>query len=315
MTIDVLGFGALNRDFLYRVPEILLDGETVVEGVTVASGGSAANTCRALAQWGVSVGFVGAVGDDAEGKAMLADLRNSGVDVSHVAIKAGVPTGRAIGLVDPQGRRSLYVEPGANNYLARNDIQPETAAPARLVHLASFVSPHQLTLQEWVLEQLPITHHTSRTVRHARRITPRTSAKALISFAPGQIYASLGQGRLAKILRWTALLFVTEAEAEQLGGVGSLHRCGCEVVVETLGVRGSRVTHAGGSFCAPAFPVSVRDTTGAGDAFAAGFLLGWLREEPLETCARWGNWTASRVIQAEGANSDLPTVEELEALL
>jgi len=301
--IEVFGFGALNRDVLYRVPAILLDGETTVESVTVTSGGSAANTCRALARWGVNTSFVGAVGDDADGQAMLADLRDSGVDVSQVVIKPGAPTGRVMGLVDPQGRRSLYVEPGANNCLSRNDIELETIAQARLVHFASFactggagtgVGEDQLALQAWAVRHLP--------------------PSVALSFAPGQIYARLGREQLAKILQRTAILFVNESEVQQLSGVEWLRRSGCEVVVETLGLRGSRVTHAGGSFCTPAFPTAVVDTTGAGDAFAAGFLFGWLREKPLETCARWGNWTASRVIQAPGANSGLPTVEELPVL-
>jgi len=299
LTIEVFGFGALNRDILYRVPAILLDGETIVEGVTVASGGSAANTCRALAQWGVNTGFIGALGDDARGRAMLADLRDSEVDTSQVAIKAGFPTGRVIGLVDPQGRRSLYVEPGANDCLARNDIELATITQARLVHFASFVGPAQLALQEWLAKQLPIAHH---------------APDMVLSFAPGQIYARLGLERLSTILRRTAILFVNETEAEQLGGVESLRAFGCAVVAETLGSRGSRVIHAGGSFCTPAFPAAVMDTTGAGDAFAAGFLFGWLREKPLQTCARWGNWTASRVIQTVGANSNLPTTEELEVI-
>lgn len=299
VAIDVFGFGALNRDILYRVPAILLNGETTIESVMEAPGGSAANTCRALAQWGVSTGFVGAVGDDAHGEAMLADLRDSGVDVSQVALKTGVPTGKVIGLVDPKGRRSLYVQPGANNVLAPDDIDLAAIAQARLVHLASFVAPAQLALQEWLAKQLPIGH---------------PSPVGALSFAPGQIYARLGREPLAQILRRTAILFANESEVAQLGGVDSLRKCGCRIVVETLGSRGSRVTHAGGSFCSPALATAVVDTTGAGDAFAAGFLLGWLRKEPLETCARWGNWTASRVIQAAGANSNLPTTDELEVI-
>ena len=294
MTVEVLGFGALNRDYLYRVPEILLDGETIIESVTVASGGSAANTCRALAQWGVDTGFVGAVGDDPDGRAMLADLRDNGVDVSQIAVKSGAPTGRVIGLVDPLGHRSLYVQPGANNLLSSGDLDLDIIAQARIVHLASFVGEDQLVLQEWAVEHLP--------------------PSVTLSFAPGQIYTRLGRERLEGILRRTKILFLNAAEVEQLGGVDSIRRCGCEVVVETWGSRGSRVTHAGGSFCTPAFPTAVVDTTGAGDAFAAGFLFGWLRGKPLEVCARWGNWTASWVIRAAGANSALPTAEELEDL-
>jgi len=300
LTIECFGIGALNRDILYRVPEILLDGETFIEGVAMVCGGSAANTCRALARWGIHTGFVGAVGDDADGQAMLAELRTSGVDVSQVAIKPGARSGRVIGLVDPQGHRSLYVEPGANNLLSCDDLRPEAIARARLVHLASFVGLEQLALQEWLVGQLSTARYPA--------------AGPSISFAPGQIYARLGRERLAGILRRTAILFVNRREAEQLGGAERLRLSGCDIVVETLGAEGSRVTHAEGGFHTPAFPTAVVDTTGAGDAFAAGFLLGWLRGKSLETCARWGNWAASRVIQAPGANSHLPTLEELETL-
>lgn len=295
--MEVFGFGALNLDLLYRVPEILLDGETTIESVTMAPGGSAANTCRALAQWGVSTGFVGAVGGDADGEAMLTALQDSGVDTSQVTIKPGARTGKVTGLVDPQGRRSLYVDPGANNCLSQDDIKPTVIARARLVHLASFVDPTQLALQEWLADQLA-----------------DSGSETLISFAPGQIYARLGWERLVKILQRTEILFVNDVEAQQLGEVDLLRRSGCEIIVETLGAKGSRVTHSGGSFRTPAFSASVIDTTGAGDAFAAGFLYGWLRKRSPEICARWGSWTASRVVQSAGPNSNLPTVKELEAL-
>ena len=294
MTIDLFGLGALNRDYLYRVTELVIDGEATVEGLTVSSGGSAANTCRTLARWGISVGLGGAVGDDADGWAMLADLRASGVGISAVVVKPGVPTGRVLGLVDPQGRRSLYVMPGANDCLSRSNVDLEAIGEARLAHLTSFVGQAQLALQEWLAGELP--------------------PSVALSFSPGQLYARLGRERLASILGRTTILFVNRAEAELLGGVERLRQCGCPVIVQTAGEEGCWVFHSEGEFHAPAYPTAVRDTTGAGDAFAAGFLFGWLRAKPLETCARWGNWTASRVIQAAGANSNLPPGEELEDL-
>lgn len=307
MTVELVGFGALNRDVLYRVPEILLNGETFVESTTLACGGSAANTCRALATWGVSTGFVGAVGDDADGRAMLAALQDSGMDVSHIAIKTGTPTGRVMGLVDPQGHRSLYVEPGANSHLTKGDIPLEMLSNAQRLHLTSFVGAGQLALQEKVIKRLS-------TTQFARSVVNDMAERAL-SFAPGQIYARLGRDRLAEILQRTEILFVNETEAEQLGGVGALRASGCKVVVVTMGSRGSRITTAEGSLCTSAFQSDVVDTTGAGDAFAAGFLYGGLRGKSLDTCARWGNWVASRVIQSPGADSGLPTVEALEGIL
>jgi ribokinase len=306
LTVELVGFGALNRDVLYRVPEIVLNGETFVESSTLATGGSAANTCRALARWGVSTGFVGAVGDDPDGSALLAALRDSDVDVSHVAVKTGVPTGRVMGLVDPQGHRSLYVDPGANSHLVESDIPLETLAHTQRLHLASFVDASQLLLQEKVIKHLFTTQFT-------RSIADGVAKRAL-SFAPGQIYARLGRDRLAEILQRTEILFVNETEAEQLGGVVSLLASDCQVVVVTLGSRGSRIITAEGSLCTSAFQSDVVDTTGAGDAFAAGFLYGRLQGKALDTCARWGNWVASRVIQSPGADTGLPTAEALEGI-
>jgi len=86
-TIDVIGFGALNMDHLYRVKQIVLDGEVPIDHVTVTPGGSAANTIYGLAKLGVRTGFVGAIGDDVQGKASLSDLQSIGVDTTHIRIK------------------------------------------------------------------------------------------------------------------------------------------------------------------------------------------------------------------------------------
>ena len=85
--IEVIGLGALNIDNIYRVERILEDGEAVVDEVKSFPGGSAANTIYGLAKLGVNTGFIGATGDDAEGKILLQDFEKAGVDIGQIKVK------------------------------------------------------------------------------------------------------------------------------------------------------------------------------------------------------------------------------------
>lgn len=87
MILDVLGFGALNLDKLYRVDKIAEAGEeTFVKGLTISPGGSAANTIVGLARLGVNTGYIGKIANDSEGKYILNDLRNEKVNVKGINI-------------------------------------------------------------------------------------------------------------------------------------------------------------------------------------------------------------------------------------
>ena len=97
--IEVVGLGALNIDHLYRVERILDDGEAVVSQAASFPGGSAANTTYGLAKLGVDTGFIGMVGDDAEGEILAQDFQKVGVDTSQIRVKPGVKSGSTLCLV------------------------------------------------------------------------------------------------------------------------------------------------------------------------------------------------------------------------
>ena len=296
--LEVVGFGALNMDHLHKVDQLVLDGETYVQHTTRSPGGSAANTIFGLSRLEVKAGLIGAVGDDEDGKAILDDLKQVGVDISHVRIVDDAPTGSAMGFVDEKGRRALYVSPGANSHIEREDIELAYVGQARILHLTSFVDEKQLAVQEWLVEKIP--------------------PQVQVSFAPGSLYARREAEALSVILHRTTFLFVNEDEAEDLGGVHGLFDRGCQVVVITLGEKGCRVAKAAASVypeedhLIEAVPSPVVDTTGAGDAFAAGFLYGVLGQRDLLTCGRLGNLLASRCIAAMGGRAGLPTLDEFE---
>ena len=263
-------------------------------------GGSAANTICQLGSLGLGTGFVGAVGDDAEGKRVVEHMAARGVDMGHVVVKPGERTGVATGFVDRAGRRALYVSPGANRQLARSDIRIEYLEAARWLHLSSFADRRHLELQTWLVEQV---------------IGPESR----LSFAPGALYARLGLAAIAPILSKTAVLFVNRHEVEVLTGVGyqvgarGLLSQGPRLVAVTLGAEGSYVVDGEGEHRIAVVPATVVDTTGAGDAYAAGFLYGLLTGRKADDAGRFGSVLAARCVTSFGATAHTIPRDWLEA--
>jgi len=314
--IEVVGLGALNIDHLCRVERILDDGEAVVSESILSPGGSAANTIYGLAKLGVNTGFAGAVGDDAEGKLMLEDFQKVGVDISQIRVKHGVKTGSVLCLSDRLGRRSLYVVPGANSWLTADDLDLDYINQAKILHVSSFADDRQFKILLELIERLDL------------------STK--VSFAPGALFAIKGLKALTPILDRTHVLFVNKNEIQQLtgkdviSGAESCLRQGCRTVVVTLG-KGARLELGKGvghrTVTATGYirdieneyviepskqnKVSATDTTGAGDAFASGFLYGLLKGKGLRECGFLGNIVARFSIAKLGTRQGLPTVDEL----
>ena len=314
--IEITGLGALNIDHLYKVERILDDGETVVSEAKSSPGGSAANTIYGLAKLGVSTGFTGVVGDDAEGKILIQDFQKAGVDTSQIRVKPGAKTGSVVCLSDRLGRRSLYVTPGANNLLTMDDLDLTYINQARMLHLSSFADDRQFKILLDLMDRLDL------------------SAK--LSFAPGALYAKRGLKALAPILNKTHILFINRDELKQLTGediINGAESClkqGCSIIVVTLGKgtslelgKGiSRRTVTAIGYIRDAETelaiqpsnqdiVSQADTTGAGDAFATGFLYGLLRGKGLEECGRLGDIVARFSITKLGTRQGFPTLNQL----
>jgi ribokinase len=306
--IQIIGVGALNLDHIYKVERILEDGETAVDWVKSFPGGSAANTIYGLARLGIKTGFCGAVGDDEEGKTLLKDFEKAGVDTSHILVKPKAKTGSVLCLSDRGGRRSLYVQPGANSQLDLEDLDFGYINQADIVHLTSFANDSQFQMSLGLILRL------DKSVR--------------LSFTPGAIYAIKGIDTLSPLLSRTQFLFVNQSELQQMtrddiqGGAKKCLKAGCRTVVVTLG-KGRKL----GSTTAVAYirdadneyiiePPSNNltaevDTTGAGDAFAAGFVYGVVKGKGLKECGRLGDFVAKLCISRTGARHGLPTEKDL----
>lgn len=304
---QVIGLGAMNMDYFYRVKSLLKDGEAKVEEVQTFPGGSAANTIYGLAKLGVSCGFVGAAGGDEVGQHLIEDLKGVGVNTGFIVTKASSKTGSVVALVDNEGHRALYVHQGANGSLTEPDMNLSYLSSAHIVHTSAFIGEKQFQWQRDILADL----------------SPDTK----LSFAPGALYSKRGLENLKSILERTFILFLNRQELKELAGAdpvtGAL-RClqsGCQMVVVTMGKglrRGAKthsclVAQANKVTWVPIAPgvKHVKDTTGAGDAFAAGFLFGHLMQKPAEECALLGDLTAGFCITRIGARTGLPSRLEL----
>jgi ribokinase len=140
-----------------------------------------------------------------------------------------------------------------------------------------------------------------------------------VTFDPGMLYSRLGLKELKNILKRTFVLFLNLKEIKLLTGVEDykkgikiLHEEGVDIIVVKLDKKGCYVDNGRLNYSIKSFKVDVIDTTGAGDAFCAGFIFGLVSGKNLYESGRLGNFVASRCIRKMGARFGLPYLKELE---
>lgn len=297
MKFDVICFGALNVDRLHRVNRIAgRDEESFIIDFKEAPGGSAANTAVGLARLGLKTGFIGKVSDNREGKLLLNDFKRQNVNVNGIIVSKECRSGVAMGYVDTKGDRALYIDPGVNDSLELKEIDLKYAGNTAFLHLTSFIGEKPFKAQKELVRGL-------RDVR--------------ISFDPGELYARKGLTVLKLMIGRSFVMLPSENELKLLTGKkydeGSkiLMKKGVSIVAVKLGERGCYVTDGKESYLVEPYKVEVVDTTGAGDAFCAGFLYSLIKNKDLYECGRFGNFVASRCIEKVGAREGLPRLSDL----
>jgi len=302
MTVfDAVGFGGLNIDKLFKVNKIAkAEEESFIMDCEEACGGSAANTIVGLARLGCKVGFIGKVADDRKGKMLVEDFCRECVDTKGIMHSKHGRSGAVMGFVDEKGDRALYVDPGVNDTIEFDEINMEYAFQTRFLHLTSFVGEKSFQTQKKLVEMLP--------------------QNVKLSLDPGELYARKGS-MLEPIIEKTFVLMPNLNELELLTktadyrkGAEVLLKKGVEIVAVKLGGKGCYVTNGKENHSVEPFKAKVVDTTGAGDAFCAGFLYGLISGKSLYECGRLGNLIASRCIMKMGARPGLPYLKDLKLL-
>ena len=298
MTFDVVGFGALNLDKLFKVNMIAKEEEeAAITDFKMSGGGSAANTIVGLTRLELKTGFIGKVASDNEGKFLLNELKQEGVNINGIAISENNRSGVVMGFIDLKGDRALYVDPGVNDQLDFTEINPEYVSGTEYIHLSSFVGQQPFYAQKQLIAKL-------------------SSVK--VCFDPGAIYARKGLNANKPIIRKSHVILPNEMEINQLTGedyeegAKTFLNLGAELVAVKLGKRGCYVTDGKENYLIEAYNVDAVDTTGAGDAFNAGFIYGLVKGKDLFTCGSLGNFVASRCVSAMGTRTGLPRLKDIK---
>jgi ribokinase len=299
---DIVGFGALNVDKLFKVNKLAkAEDESFVEDYAEACGGSAANTAVGVARLGCKVGYIGKVGFDREGDVLIQDFCNEGVNTDGVIRSDQGKSGSVLGFVDKKGARALYINSGVNDTIKLDEVNTRYASQAQFLHLTSFVGDESFQTQKKLLDII--------------------SNSVKVSFDPGALYARKGFLKLEPIIKKAHVLMPNAIELEILTGEVD-YRKGAEVIIGKgvkivavkLGGDGCYITDGRERQFIESFKVEVVDTTGAGDAFCAGFLYGLVNDKSLFECGRMGNFVASRCVTRMGARAGLPFAKDLEFL-
>jgi ribokinase len=291
----IVVFGSINADLIFAMEELPRPGQTLMaRQMRTEAGGKGANQAVAAARDGAPVVMAGAVGRDSLAEAALAGLRQTGVDLSRLAV-AEEPTGCACICTDAQGRNQIAVAPGANALARADQVEDALLGASTTLILQMETDPHE----------------TARLIQRARS----GGARVILNLAPA---SALDRATLRSV----DLLVVNEDEAAWLGqhlGSGvdalALHAELGVTLVRTLGGEGAEAAEHGERIHVPARRVEVRDTTGAGDCFVGVLGAALDRGASLAEALRRAGAAASISCTRSGSQGSLPTAAEIDGVL
>ncbi|HEY2298546.1 MAG TPA: sugar kinase [Jatrophihabitans sp.] len=281
----VVCLGDIMVDICAQVPGDLAIGSDTPAPIALYGGGSAANTAAWLVDAGCSATVVGRVGADALGRQALDELARCGVDLA-VSVDPDLPTGTCIVLVGPDGERTMIPSPGAN---ANGGTAPP-AYPDTHLHVSGYALFHDAAGPA-ALAALAATRTAGGTVS-----VDAASAAPLRSYGPARFLDAVAPALLLANLD-EAAVFAGTRDADSAARLLGL-RCGEAIVKQgAAGATWSDGKHVVQVACEP---VAVFDSTGAGDAFAAGVLAARLSGAGVAQQLQAGHRLAARAVARPG---------------
>ena len=320
-TLDLLGIGNAIVDVLAREQDGFLaqhgmqrgamnlidaaKAEAIYGGMgpgVESSGGSAGNTCAVAAALGARVGFLGKVADDELGRTFGHDIRAAGVAFPTAPLSGGAPTARCLILVAPDGQRTMNTFLGACVHFGEDDVDEAAVASAAVTYLEGYLFDPPAAQAAF---------------RRAAAIAHGAGRKVALTLSDPFCVGRHRDAFRALVRDGVDILFANEDEILSLYETDdfaqAMEQARAEVAIAALtrSEQGSVVVSGARTETVAAVPTTVVDTTGAGDAYAAGFLAALTRGLDLAECGRWGSVAAAEVISHFGARPQA----ELKALV
>lgn len=271
------------------------DDEVFVQKLWLLPGGSAANFAVFCARFGVDSGFIGKVGKDVLGDSLIKSLHDEKVGTEGIS-RSKTPTGTVFVAVRCDGQRMMFAHSGAANELSEKDLD--------LAYLNTFDHLHLADL-----ENLAILEYAAK------------NFKGTVSLNPGALVAEKKE-KAAGLIKEVDILICPEDEAKVITRkytgdewMKDLKNLGPKLIVITRGQKPVRAFDGINLTESPTFRVPVVDTTGAGDAFSAGFICEYLRTNDVGKALKFGNAAAALTVQCEGVRSGLNDRAQVERLI
>ena len=295
--------GSCNTDLVVQAPRLPKPGESVLGGVFAKfQGGKGANQAVAAARMGAKVTFVARVGDDDFGREALSSFEKEGIDVSHMVVDPDQATGIALIVVDAAGENQIVVAWGANGALSPSQVDGAI---------------EEIAACDAVLAQLEMPMET---VEQVATIADRCEKPFLLNPAPAN---TIPDSVLAAVDVLTPNLGELESisggTVETLDDVEASARAllakGVGAVVVTQGREGCVVVTPEESWWSKPISVDARDTVGAGDCFSGNLAVALAEGLPLKESVRFATVAAGISVTRLGAQSSLPTREEMNRFL
>ncbi len=255
-----------------------------------SSGGSAANTIIAFAQFGGKSAYQTTLGNDDFGKHYADEFKELGIELSTEFLTEE-PTGTCLVLITPDSERTMNTHLGASALFIREHINEDLIKRSEWIYLEGY----KLTAES-----------SADAVFKAIEIAKINNTK--ISFTFSDVFVvEFFREEVEKVVANSDLIFCNENEAKAFTKCENLEDAftklaeACPNVVMTLGANGSMIRFEGKTYKIPAYPAKPIDSTGAGDIFAGGFLYGLLYEGSAEKAGHIASYSAARVVSQMGA--------------
>lgn len=297
----ILVIGSLNLDMVVNVDHTPATGETILSNnMEMIPGGKGANQACAAGYLGADITMLGAVGNDMYADILLKSLRKAGTNVSNIIRRPEATTGIALITVNSDGDNCIVVVSGANATLSCRDIDNNIDL---------------LKEADLIIFQLEIPLET---VRYGAKTAKALGKTVILDPAP------VPKEFPNELFRYVDIIKPNETELRMLTGIDQieshlpeacrlLRNQGVKNILVTLGEKGVYLDSEDNGICRiPAIPVDAIDTTAAGDSFTAALAVMLAEGKGLKEAATFANYVSAIVVTKKGAQSSIPTLDEVQ---
>ena len=314
--IDLIGLGNAIVDIIVNVDDNFLEINTLKKGsmnlinsneseallknctvIKKISGGSSANTVVCLAELDNNVQFIGRVKNDNFGNFFSTDIKRSNTIFNTPPIDKGPSSAHSIIFITPDAQRTMCTYLGASIEFEPKDVNYKLIAHSKYLYLEGYLWDSDLAKNAFL---------------QAAKLAKESDTKIILSLSDSFCVDRHRESFLELIENYIDIVFCNESEVLSLFQENDLQRCQesissiCELVIITLGSKGSLVVNKGKSEeIKPTLLGKIIDTTGAGDLYAGGFIHGLINNYSIKKCGEIGSICAGHIITQLGSRSNI----------